>query len=210
VSVAVGDDARVIVAMGAVAAVAIGYYLPLRGLARIARAAREAETDSEDLVATVHKECNYSLWQAAGVTGLASFALAVFLVSTSTIAGLTAAAENGYAFGASTTGEAYTDAGLPFADITGDVLARNANGNLPQAALVKAELYLVGGRVPYATFLVPVGLPSSGASSSFAFHGLPLRLGGQSEARLTLLIDAQLSGLADTPAARLTVALPAA
>ncbi len=208
VTLAAGPDARALVALGAVAAVAAGYYLPLRGLARIARAAREADSDSEDLVATVHKECNYSVWQAAGVTGLASFALVVFLVSTSTIGGLTAAAATGYTFSGGTTADSYFDAGLPVADITGEIAAHGAPAGLPDRAMVKAELFLNGERVPYATLLIPLRLPSEGASASFAFHALPLRLGGTTQARLTLLVDASLTGLADTASAHATVPIP--
>jgi 4-hydroxybenzoate polyprenyltransferase len=208
VTVAAGPDARFIVAMGAVAAVAAGYYLPLRGLARIARAAREADSDSEDLVATVHRECNYSLWQAAGVTGLATFGLAVFLVSASTLGGLAAAATTGSTLRGGTTADTYFDAGLPVADITGDIAAHGAPAGLPDRALVKAELFLNGERLPYATFVIPVRLPGDGALAPFAFHAVPLRLGGTTQAHLTLLVDASLTGVADTVSAHAAVAVP--
>lgn len=204
---AAGDAGRPLVALGAVAAVAGGYFLPLRGLARIARAAKEASNDSAELVATVHKECNYSLWQAAGVTGLASFALAVFLVSASTTGALSAAAAGGFAFGGAPTSSIYGDASLPLADLTGSVVALPSAPAVAAHAVVQVELAQPGSPSPYATAQVPVVLPAPGGSVGFAFRGLPMRPGAETSATLALVIDTNFDGAPDTVAATAQVSL---
>ncbi len=207
VTLAAGDVGRPLIALGAVAAVVAGYFLPLRGLARIAGAAKAETTDSEKLVAVVHKECNYSLWQAAGVSGLASFALAVFMVSASTTGSLTAAAEQGFGFDGSTAGQVSFDSGLPIADLSGAVVGLAAAPHLPERAVILVELTLAGERTPYRTAVAPLTLPGEGASTAFAFPGLALRMGGVTTARLTLLVDAGLSGAAETAAATMELSL---
>lgn len=200
VVLAAGADARPLIALGAVAAVVAGYFIPLRGMARIAREAKEATSDSEELVSTVHRECNYSLWQAAGVTGLASFALAIFLVSSTMVGSLAGEAGAGYAFGSTSASDSMT-AGLPFADVSGTVIGRAATPDLPDAGIVKLEFFAGGDTVPYRVVLATIALPQPGELADFHFGPVPLRLGATSTARLTLLVDATLSGVADTASA---------
>jgi 4-hydroxybenzoate polyprenyltransferase len=207
VVLAAGDAARPLIALGAVAAVVAGYFIPLRGMARIASAAKEADADSEEVVATVHRECNYSLWQASGVTGLASFALAVFFVSSSMTVALAGEAEAGFRFDGSTAAEGSLSAGIPFAEVDGNVLGLEEAPRIPSAALVRLEIYANSEPVPYRVAILPVTLPEAGASSPFHFGPVPLRIGALSTAHLTLLVDATLSGSADTPAATMRLAI---
>ncbi len=210
VALAAGADARPLIALGAVAAVTAGYFLPLRGMARLSREAKAAGSDSDELVAAVHRECNYSLWQAAGVTGLASFALAVFMVSASVTGSLSASAGQGFAFDSSTAASSSMDAGLPFADISGAVLGRAAAPNLPSQAIVKVELFSGGDALPYRVALVPIVLPHEGGAAPFHAAPQPMRVGAQTTAKLTLLVDATLSGAAQTAAVVLELAVRSA
>ena len=197
---AAGPGGRPLIALGAVAAVVIGYFLPLRGMARIAREAKGAKTDSEDLVAAVHRECNYSMWQAAGVTGLATFALAVFVASLAVTGALAGTATTAFAFGPGTSAAGSSSGGLPFADVGGAVVGIDAIPNLPDSAVVMVELYAGGESIPYRVAVIPILLPEVGAQSPFQIGPLPLRIGASTTARVTLLVDATLTGKADTPA----------
>lgn len=199
VPLALGESGRWAFALGAVGAVAAGYFLPLRGLARIAREAKGAASDSTELVATVHRECNYSLWQASGVTGLAGFALVLFLVTTSTTGALTAAASGAFAFDGAPSASVYRVPGGSAADVDGVVTSTAAWEGVPDRALVRAELFQPGDRAPYATAALAISLPTQGARTPFAFHGLPLRGGAPTTLTLTLLVDSHLKGVPDTP-----------
>ena len=199
VPLALGEGGRWLFAMGAVGAVGGGYFLPLRGLARISREAKAADSDSADLVATVHRECNYSLWQASGVTGLAGFALVLFLVTSSTTGALTATASGAFAFDGTPTASVYRFPGGSLADVEGGVEGLEDWGGLPPGALVRAELTQQGAGSAYATAAVAILLPAQGARAPFAFHGLPLRSGPPTMITLTLLVDSHLRGAPDTP-----------
>lgn len=207
VPIALGEAGRWALALGAVGAVGAGYFLPLRGLARIAREARMATSDSQELVATVHRECNYSLWQASGVTGVASFALVLFLVTSSTTGALTAAATGAFAFDGAPTASVYRVPGGYAADVDGLVLSDGNWQGVPEHALVRAELFAPGERVPYATFAVGILLPAQGAGATFAFAGLPLRGPPPTTLEISLIVDSHLRGVPDTPVRSVSVEL---
>lgn len=190
-SLTLGDAARPAVVVGAVAAVLAGYAISLRGLARILRAAREDATDTGALVERVRKECNYSLWQSSGVTGLFAFALAVFLISASAASDLR---ENSLA-AFDLDGQASATSGpLGPLSVQGELRAGDAEGLLPDSGTVVVEWSVYGES--HRIGQTAVSLPPPGSSLPFEVGGISPPA-GVGDMRVALLVDSDFDGEAD-------------
>lgn len=208
VVLAVGPSGRAVVALGAFAAVLAGYYVSLRGMARIARAAARETKDSAELVERIRGECNYSLWQTSGVTGISVFALAVFLVTASTTYSIESSATRALAFDGDPQADSYLTLTGPRCDVEGAVRAQAGSAVGAHRALVRVELRASGESVPYATASAVIELPGPGESAGFSVRGMPLRLGGQVTAKVTLYIDPDFDGDLDFAVAESAVPVP--
>jgi 4-hydroxybenzoate polyprenyltransferase len=198
-SYGLGEAWRPLVVAGAVVAVLAGYAVALRGLARILRAAREEGADSQVLVERVRKECNYSLWQSAGVTGLFAFALAVFLLSASAASDLRTTSLAAYDL----EGTAQSSPGpLGSFSVQGTVQA-DAQSPLPEGGTVVVEWDGPSGTRRLAE--APIGLPQSGDTTQFHLSGL-LPAPGAGDLRVALLVDSDFDGSDDLEVASAPVA----
>lgn len=207
VTLALGDAARPLIALAAIAAVGAGFYIPLRGMARIVRTARSEDHDSPELVEHIRGECNYALWQSAGVSGLAAFGVVIFLLTSSTTYSLEAAAQAGFAFDDSAGAVSNSGLAGPEADVTASIHASPGTEEIPRGGLVRVELFAGAESRPYATTLIPVTLPRPGEQVDFSARGLSLRSGTTTTAHLTLLVDADFDGRATAGSAQTQVTM---
>lgn len=191
VSLTLGEAGRPVIVAGAVLAVLAGYAISLRGLARILRAAREDASDSKALVERVRKECNYSLWQSSGVTGLFAFALVVFLLSASAASDLRENSLSTFDF----DGQASATSGpLGPMSVQGALHSATTDGLLPDSGTVVVEWDVLGEshRIGEA----PVVLPPPGSSLTFEVDGITPPA-GVGQMRVALLVDSDFDGEVD-------------
>ncbi|HEX9708540.1 MAG TPA: UbiA family prenyltransferase [Candidatus Thermoplasmatota archaeon] len=191
VAYGLGEGARPLIVAGAVGAVLAGYAIPLRGLSRILRAAREEAADSQALVERVRRECNYSLWQTSGVSGLFAFALAVFLVSASAASDLREASVGAYGFEGAATA---TPEGQRALRVEGALRAQGEEAPAGGPGTIVVEWRGPGGAQRLAA--VPVELPEPGGSVPFQVGGVRLPAGGGT-LHVALLVDTDFDGAPD-------------
>jgi hypothetical protein len=96
----------------------------------------------------------------------------------------------------------------PRSDVTGAVHALAGSSLGASNGLVRVELTLGGESHPYAAQSALINLPAPGESTAFSVRGMPLRLGAQVTATVTLLIDPDFDGELDFAVAQTTVVLP--
>jgi hypothetical protein len=186
-----GEAARPLIVAGAVAAVLAGYAISLRGLSRILRAAREEAADSKTLVERVRKECNYSLWQSSGVTGVFAFALAVFLLSATAASDLRESSVGAFDIEGTTTSSIGP---LGPISVEGAVHAGDGTRPVPGAGTLVVEWEGLGGSRTLAE--APVELPGPGETLDFRVGGV-VTPAGTGEMRVVLLVDSDFDGHAD-------------
>jgi hypothetical protein len=195
----VGPSGGVLVALGAAAAVAAGYAVAIRGMVRIYRASQEEGLGSQQLVERVRSHCNYALWQSSGVGGLFAYALVVFLLTSTAVSQVHAAAPGAFSFEGPVTIEGGPISSVPEITITGSIAAAELEGR----PFSRGEL-----RLEYATSishgiaqLGPVDLPAAGGSVSFRLRAIEPSAIGAVSYRIYLVVDTNFDGQVDFAAA---------
>ncbi len=192
-------------AVGGSALLAVGYSIPLRGIVRMRAITRAAPSEAE-AVPQFHKAIRYSSFHAAGIAALAVFALVLFAVTVSSNAVLDDAAVQSLTIEARAEADRLSPAG-PTADVQVDV-GNSGTMTLPGGVvLVRVEAFEPGNDHSYWSTTTPMAVSVAGGETATAtVANVPLRPGpGQTEIRVTLLVDSDGDRIGLRPAAETSI-----
>jgi 4-hydroxybenzoate polyprenyltransferase len=195
-----GPAGAVAFAVGGSALLAVGYRVPLRGILRM-RAITRASASEAEAVPKFRALVHYSSFHAAGIAALAVFAAALFAVSVSSSAVLDGQAVESLTLDATATADRSSPLG-PAADVTVDV-SNTGSLTLPGGAvLVRVDARDTSSGVAFWSTTTPISASVAGGQSATSVHRVPLGpVPGQTEVRVTVLVDSDGDRLGLKPAA---------